>query len=135
MSRTDENMISIYEREILRFIFFGGNQENGTCRRRSNLVPYQSYKESEIAYFIKIQRIKGAVHFVRMDEDHTTKIDFNTQPIGTRKSDRLNLTLTDGLEKYAPILRTKNWITLAGRRLPWKRLLEKAKAKPGLSID
>ncbi|GFW23488.1 nuclear receptor subfamily 2 group C member 1-A [Trichonephila clavipes] len=45
MSRTDENMISIYERKILRFIF-GGIQGNGTWRRRSNLELYQSYKVS-----------------------------------------------------------------------------------------
>ncbi|GFV53238.1 uncharacterized protein TNCV_1065971 [Trichonephila clavipes] len=72
MSRTDEIMISIYERKILRFIF-GAIQENGTCRRRSNLELYQSYKESDIVNFIKIQRIKWAGPVVRMGENHTTK--------------------------------------------------------------
>ncbi|GFU74535.1 uncharacterized protein TNCV_550741 [Trichonephila clavipes] len=71
MSRTDENMISIPEEKILRFIF-GGIQENGTWRRRSNLELYQSYKESDIVNFIKIQLIKGAGHVIRMNEDRTT---------------------------------------------------------------
>ncbi|GFU31869.1 uncharacterized protein TNCV_1111301 [Trichonephila clavipes] len=88
MSRTGEN-ISIYERKILRFSF-GGIQENGTWRR-SNFELYQSYKESDIVNFIKMQRIKWAGHVVRMDEDRTTKKAFNAQPIGTRRKGRPNL--------------------------------------------
>ncbi|GFV29621.1 uncharacterized protein TNCV_329871 [Trichonephila clavipes] len=71
MSRTDENLIRIYERKILKIIF-GEIQENGTWRR-SNLELYPSYKESDIVSFIKAQRIKRAGHVFRMDEDRTTK--------------------------------------------------------------
>ncbi|GFX48700.1 hypothetical protein TNCV_408071 [Trichonephila clavipes] len=39
MSRTDENMIGTHERKILTSIF-GGIQENGIWRRRSNLELY-----------------------------------------------------------------------------------------------
>ncbi|GFX68846.1 uncharacterized protein TNCV_3865451 [Trichonephila clavipes] len=67
-----------------------------------------------------------------MNEDRTTKKFFNTQPIGTRRRDRPNLRWIDGLEKDLLVLRTRNWRTLAGRRLAWKRVLEKAKAHPGL---
>ncbi|GFW60850.1 uncharacterized protein TNCV_2672711 [Trichonephila clavipes] len=70
MSRTDE--ISIYERKILRSIF-GGIQENGTWRRRSNLELYRSYKEFDIVNFIKIQPIKWAGYVTRMNEDCITK--------------------------------------------------------------
>ncbi|GFX33499.1 uncharacterized protein TNCV_1006601 [Trichonephila clavipes] len=90
MSRADENMISINERKVLRFIF-GGVQENGTWLRRSNFELYQSYKESDIVNFIKIRRIKWAGHVVRMDEDRTTKNVFNAKPIDTRKKGRPNL--------------------------------------------
>ncbi|GFU36799.1 uncharacterized protein TNCV_365611 [Trichonephila clavipes] len=132
MSRKNEIMISVYECKILRFIF-GGIQENGTLGRRSNLELYQSYKESDIVNFIKIQRIKWAGHFVRMDEDRTTKKIFNAQPIGTRRKGRPNLRWIDGLEKDLLVLRIKNWRTLAGRRLARKKLLQKAKVHPGLS--
>ncbi|GFY35122.1 uncharacterized protein TNCV_5044971 [Trichonephila clavipes] len=67
-----------------------------------------------------------------MDEDSTSKKVFNAQPIGTRRKGRSNLRRIDGLEKDL-LLRTKNSRTLAGRRLTWKRLLEKAKTHPGLS--
>ncbi|GFV52336.1 uncharacterized protein TNCV_2664901 [Trichonephila clavipes] len=131
MSRRVENMLSIYERNILISIF-GRIQENGTWRR-SNLELYQSYKESDIVNFIKIQRIKLSGHVIRMNEDRTTKKVFNAQPIGTRRTHPPNLRWIDGLEKDLLVLRTMNWRTLAGRRQERKRLLEKAKAHPGLS--
>ncbi|GFT13942.1 uncharacterized protein TNCV_2615801 [Trichonephila clavipes] len=109
-----ENMISLYERKILRFIF-KGIQENGTWRR-SNFELYQSYKESNIVNFLKIQRIKWAGHVVRMNENCTTKKVFNPQLIGTRRKGRSNLRRIDGLEKDLLVSRTKNWRTLAGRK-------------------
>ncbi|GFW91335.1 uncharacterized protein TNCV_737491 [Trichonephila clavipes] len=51
---------------------------------------------------------------------------FKAQPIGTRKKGRPNLRWIDGLEKDLLVLRTRDWRTLAGRRLAWKMLLEKA---------
>ncbi|GFV65494.1 uncharacterized protein TNCV_1737311 [Trichonephila clavipes] len=111
---------------------FGGIQENGTWRRRLNLELYRSYKESDIVNFIKIQRIKRAGHVIRMNEDRTTKKVFNAQPIGTLRKGRPNLKWIDGLEKDLLVLRTRNWRTLA-RKLARKKLLEKAKAHPGLS--
>ncbi|GFU13181.1 uncharacterized protein TNCV_1445821 [Trichonephila clavipes] len=112
MSRTDEIMISIYERKILKFIFVG-IQEKGMWRRASNLELYQSYKESDIVNLIKLQRIKWAGPVVRRDEDRTTKKVYNAQPIRTRRKGRPNLRGIDGLEKYLLVLRTKNWRTLA----------------------
>ncbi|PRD28990.1 UNVERIFIED_CONTAM: hypothetical protein NCL1_30767 [Trichonephila clavipes] len=113
MSRADENM------------------ENGTWQRISNFKLYQSYKESDIVNCIKIQRIKWLGHVVRTDENSTTKNVFNAQTIGTRRKDWSNLRWIDGLEKDLQVLRTKNWRTLVGRRLAWKRLLEKAKTTLG----
>ncbi|GFY01071.1 hypothetical protein TNCV_5075381 [Trichonephila clavipes] len=129
MFRTDEIMISIYQRKILRFIF-GGIRENGTWQKRTNLELYQSYKESDIVNFIKIQLINWAGHVVRVDGNHTTNY---AQPIGIRKKGRPNLRWIDDLEKDLLVLRTKNWRTLARRRLAWKSLFEKAEDYPGLS--
>ncbi|GFX35470.1 uncharacterized protein TNCV_102771 [Trichonephila clavipes] len=94
--------------------------KNETWRRRSNLELYRSYKESDIVNFIKKQQIKRVGHVIRINEDRTTKKVFNAQPIGTRRKGRPNLGWIDGLKKYLLVLRTKNWRTLAGRRLAWK---------------
>ncbi|GFT56062.1 uncharacterized protein TNCV_76071 [Trichonephila clavipes] len=72
-------------------------------------------------------------HLVRMNEDRTTKKVFNAQQIVTRRKGRPNLKWIDDLERYLLVLRTKNWRTLAGIKLARKKLLEKAKAHPGLS--
>ncbi|GFU67068.1 hypothetical protein TNCV_4969171 [Trichonephila clavipes] len=74
-----------------------------------------------------------AGHVVRMDENRTTKEVIKTQPIGPRRKSRQNLRLIDVLEKDLLALTTKNWRTQARRRLACERLLEKAKAHPGLS--
>ncbi|GFW15759.1 uncharacterized protein TNCV_3582571 [Trichonephila clavipes] len=66
-----------------------------------------------------------------MNEDLTNKKVFNAQPTGKRRS-RSNLRWIDGQEKDLLVLRTNNWRTLAGRRLTWKRLLEKFKVQSGL---
>ncbi|GFW64110.1 jerky-like protein [Trichonephila clavipes] len=68
-----------------------------------------------------------------MEEDRATKKVFNAQLIDIRRKGRSNLRWIDGLEKDLLVFRTKNWRTLAGRRLAWKRLLEKSKTHPGLS--
>ncbi|GFS48182.1 hypothetical protein TNCV_2295951 [Trichonephila clavipes] len=44
-----------------------------------------------------------------------------------------NLRWLDGLVNDLLVLKTKKWKTLAGRRLAWKRLLEKAETHPGQS--
>ncbi|GFW45362.1 uncharacterized protein TNCV_4734691 [Trichonephila clavipes] len=108
-------------------------RENGTWQKRSSLELYQSYKESVIVNFIKIQRIKWAGHVIRRNEVRTFKKVFNAQPTGTRRKGSPNLRWIEDLEKDLLVLRTRNWRTLAGRRLAWKRLFEKAKAHPGLS--
>ncbi|GFU62459.1 uncharacterized protein TNCV_2203951 [Trichonephila clavipes] len=108
MSRTDENLISIYKRKILRFIFVG-IKENGIWQRRSHLELCRSYKESVVVNFIKIQRIKWAGYVIILNEDHTTKKVFNAQPTDTRRKGRPNLRWIDGLEKYFLVLRARNW--------------------------
>ncbi|GFU46169.1 uncharacterized protein TNCV_2155121 [Trichonephila clavipes] len=93
-------MISIYEKNIVRFMF-GGIQENETWRRRSNLKLYQSYKESDIVNFTKIRRIKWADQVIRMNEDRTIEKVFDAQPISARKRGRPNLRWIEGLEKIS----------------------------------
>ncbi|GFT40607.1 hypothetical protein TNCV_3007831 [Trichonephila clavipes] len=58
----------------------------------------KSYNEYDIVNFIKIHRTKWVGQVVRMNEDHTTKIVFNAQPIGTRRRAGQILDGVDGLE-------------------------------------
>ncbi|GFS86738.1 uncharacterized protein TNCV_2407461 [Trichonephila clavipes] len=85
-------------------------------------------QESDIVNFVEIQQTKWAGYVIRMNEPAPLKKVFNVQPMGKRRKVWLNLRWIDGLDKDLLVLRTRNWRTLAGRRLAWKRLLEKVKA-------
>ncbi|GFS78759.1 hypothetical protein TNCV_3149141 [Trichonephila clavipes] len=80
----------------------------------------------------KYNELNGQVTLSECKKSAPQKI-FNVQKTGSRRKGRPNLRLIDGLEKDLLVLRTRNRRTVARRRLAWKRLLEKAKADPGLS--
>ncbi|GFT10041.1 uncharacterized protein TNCV_1114921 [Trichonephila clavipes] len=107
MSRTDENMISIYEKKILRFICGGIQGKKWNVAKEIQFLAFQLYNESNIVNFIKIQRIKCTGHVVRMNGDRTTKKVFNAQPIDTRRKGRPNIRWINGLEKDLLVLRTR----------------------------
>ncbi|GFT47591.1 hypothetical protein TNCV_2346051 [Trichonephila clavipes] len=54
------------------------------------------------------------------------------QPNVTPRKGRPNLRWFDDLEENL-VLRSVRWRALARRRLAWKKILEKAKAHPGMS--
>ncbi|GFY17019.1 uncharacterized protein TNCV_1087961 [Trichonephila clavipes] len=99
-------MISIYKRKILKFIF-GGVQENGTWRRRSNLELYRSYKKSDIVNFMKI-RVKWAGRVIRMNEDRSTKKSLKCPTNWHMKKGQANFQMDGWLRKRSP--RFKNWV-------------------------
>ncbi|GFU24361.1 uncharacterized protein TNCV_942531 [Trichonephila clavipes] len=132
MSRADENMISIYERKILRIIF-GGIQENGTGEEDQISSSINRKKDLTALTLSIYNELNGQVTLSEWTKIAPLKNVFNDQPIGTRIKGRPNLRRMDDLEKDLLVLKTKNWRTLAGRRLAWKRLHEKANAHTGLS--
>ncbi|GFU80602.1 uncharacterized protein TNCV_534761 [Trichonephila clavipes] len=78
-------------------------------------------REPDIVNFIKIQRNKWAGYVVKKDANRTTRKVFSAQLIGTRRKGRPNLRWIYGLEKALLVWRTKNFRTLARKRLAWKR--------------
>ncbi|GFX41270.1 uncharacterized protein TNCV_2219681 [Trichonephila clavipes] len=81
----------------------------------------------------KYSELNGQVTLSEWMKTAPLKEGFNAQPISTRRKGMSNLRWIDGLDKDLLVLRTRNWRTLRGRRMAWKRLLEEAKVNPGLS--
>jgi hypothetical protein len=79
LSRSDERMLSIFERRILRYIF-GPVEENGAWRKRYNLKLYKLFNEPDIIGFIKVKRLEWAGHLIRASENRMIKKVFNTKP-------------------------------------------------------
>jgi hypothetical protein len=59
LSKTDERLLSVFERRILRYIF-GTVQENGVWRKRYNHELYDLFNERDIVKYIKINRLDWA---------------------------------------------------------------------------
>jgi hypothetical protein len=66
LSKTDERLLSVFERGILRCIF-GAVQENRVWRKRYNHELYKLFNEPDIVKYIKINRLGWAGYVIRMD--------------------------------------------------------------------
>ncbi|GFT75097.1 uncharacterized protein TNCV_2244711 [Trichonephila clavipes] len=108
MSRTDESTVSIYEKKISRFIF-GGIQENGTWRRRSNFELYIPHIKNLISLTSsKYNELNGQAMLSEWTKTVPIKKVFNAQLIGTRRKGRPNVRWIDSLEKDLLVLSAKN---------------------------
>ena len=83
LSKTNERRLSLFERKVLRCIF-GGKQENGTWRKRYNYELYETFNETNIVTYIKVNKLAWTGHLVRMNNDRTLKMIFNTKSDGVR---------------------------------------------------
>ena len=57
LSKSDEAILGVFERKILRAIF-GPTNDNGEWRIKYNNELYTLYKESDIVTYIKINQLK-----------------------------------------------------------------------------
>jgi hypothetical protein len=55
LSKTDERLLSVFERRILRCVF-GAMQKNGVWRKRYNHELYELFNEPDIVKYIEINR-------------------------------------------------------------------------------
>jgi hypothetical protein len=132
LSKTDEKLLSVFERRILKCIF-GAVQENGVWRKRYNHELYELFNEPDIVKYIKINRLGWAGHVIHMDNNRTVEKVFNTKPIGIRKTGRLKLRWEDDVIQDIKTLGVKNWRYVAMEKESWQKLLRKARVHIGLS--
>jgi len=66
LTKSDENLLRIFERKILRKIY-GPIQEGDTWRIRNNEGMNRSIKGEDILKFIKAQRIRWLGHVQKME--------------------------------------------------------------------
>jgi hypothetical protein len=76
LSKTDERLLSVFERRILRCIFVAV-QGNGVWRKIYN---HGLYEHDSVRY-IKINRLGWAGHVTHMDNNRIVKKVFNTKPL------------------------------------------------------
>jgi len=100
LSKSDEAILGVFERKILRAIF-GPTNDNGEWRIKYNNELYTLYKESDIVTYIKINRLKWAGHVIRMEEQSTPKRVLVAVVEGRRRRGRPKLRWEDGVMEDA----------------------------------
>jgi hypothetical protein len=106
-SKTDERLLSLFERRILRCIF-GAVQENGVWRERYNRELYELFNEPDTVKYIQINRLGWAGHVICMDNNRTVEKVFNTKQVGIRKTGRPKLRWEDDVIQDIKTLGVKN---------------------------
>ncbi|GFU76938.1 hypothetical protein TNCV_4520941 [Trichonephila clavipes] len=74
---------------------------------------YKIYKQPDIVTFVKLQRLKWAIHLARMNEARCCKEIFLAKPMRNKPWYRPSLRWIECDEKNLYILNVKNWKTVA----------------------
>jgi len=67
MTVTAQNRLLIFERRVLRKIYGPTQDNDGTCRIKTNEELEILIKKEIVVRFIKSQRLRWAAHVIRMD--------------------------------------------------------------------
>jgi hypothetical protein len=131
LSTSDERLLSVFERRILRCIF-GAVQENGVRRKKYNNELYELFNEPDIVEYIKINRLCWAGHVIGMDNNRLVKKVFNTKPTGIRKNGRTKLRWEVDVIQDIKTSGVMNWRNIAMEKESWQKLLRQARTHIGL---
>ena len=96
LSKSDEVVLGVFERKILRAVF-GPTNDNGEWRIKYNNELYTLCKESDTVTYIKINRLKWAGHVIRMEEQSATRRVLVAVAEGRRQRGRPKLRWEDGV--------------------------------------
>jgi len=122
LSKSDEAILGVFERKILRAIF-GPTNDNGEWRIKYSNELFTLYKESDTVTYIKINRLKWAGHVIRMEEQSPTRRVLVAVVEGSRQRGRPKLRWEDGVIEDATKLGERNWRNAARNRDSWQKLL------------
>lgn len=126
MTRQEESKVEAWERKVLRYIY-GGINEGGIWRRRTNKEVEDLYKDTSIAKIIKQNRIRWIGHLHRLESERTVKKVYKSEPEGRNKRGRPRLSWKKEVEQDLKKLQIKEWQTITLDKKAWKEIVEKAK--------
>ena len=126
LRKSDENLIAVFERKVLRTIF-GAVREGERWRRKYNFELQRDYGEPDIIAVVKVQRLRWAGHLARMDTNRAPSTLFRNNPGGQRSAGRPRMRWIDGVQADLSTLGVRNWTTRALDRASWNTILDQAK--------
>ena len=131
LTKSDENLLRIFERKILRRIY-GPLQEGDIRRIRNNEELNRSIKGEDTVKFIKAQRIRWLGHVKRMEVGGMTRKMMEGRLFIGRRRGRPRLRWMDDVVADFKIMKIKHWIEKTKDKEQWRLVVEEANAHPGL---
>jgi hypothetical protein len=131
LTKSDENLLRIFERKILRKMY-GPVREGDTWRIRYNEELNSLIKGKDIVKFIKVQRIRWLGHVKRMEVEAMPRRTMEGRLFIGRRKGRPRLRWTDDVVADLRAMKIKQWTEKAKDREQWRLVVKKAKVHPGL---
>jgi hypothetical protein len=132
LTTSDENQLCIFERKILRKIYGPTQNPDGTWRIKTNDELRHRMKQEDIIKFINSQRLRWAVHVMRMENTRTTRKITEWTPYETRPIGRPRLRWMVRVEEDLKRMKIVGWKSKFEDRQEWNRIVEQTKTHPGL---
>jgi hypothetical protein len=127
----EENAVRRFERKVLRKVY-GPVVDKGVWRARYNNELCKLMGGEDIVRFIKAQRILWLGHMERMDETAMPKRVLKGKLYATRRIGRPRIRWLEDVTTDLGRMGIKGWMEKARNRDQWRRIVEEAKAHPGL---
>jgi hypothetical protein len=93
---------------------------------------YTLYKDSDIATYFKINRLRWAGHVIQREEQNPARRVYAAVVEGRRQKGRPKLRREDGVTGDAKKMGERHWRSTARNRDGWQKFLRKALAQSGL---
>jgi hypothetical protein len=132
LTAPDENQLYIFERKILRKIYWPTQNPDGTWRIKTNDELRHRMKQEDIIKCIKSQSLRWAAHLMRMENTRTTRKITEWTPYKTRPAGRPRLRLMGQVEEDLKRMKIVGWRAKVEYRQEWDRIVEQTKTHPGL---
>jgi len=131
LAKSDENLLRIFERKILRKIY-GPIQEGDIWRIRNNKELNRFINWEDTVKFIKARRIRRLGHVKRMEEGAMPRKMMEGRLFIGRRKGRPRLRWMDDVVADLRAMRIKQWTQTMQDREKWRQIVEEAKAHQGL---